>query len=269
MSKDISRILDGWKYEPDEVSVRIVAGDDGRDKIQLRLDLGVLQMEMDGRPDGLRPHGYDSWLDYFEAQQQAHDEAHPDEAPFRLESDDCANLLREGIQYYHRYLSFWHLDRYDLCARDTARNLRLLRFVRERAKHERDMLQFDQWRPYITMMHARSLAVPALEAGDVGRAIEAVDAGIAAIRRFLDDYGQSERWEQCGELVQLLRWREELSAQRAQRTPQLESPGADAAALRRRLNEAVADERFEEAAKLRDELRRLTGGADPRHETGM
>ena len=37
--------------------------------------------------------------------------------------------MREGVQYYHRYLAAFHLQRYDLVARDTARNLRLFAFV--------------------------------------------------------------------------------------------------------------------------------------------
>ena len=37
--------------------------------------------------------------------------------------------MREGLQYYHRYLAAFHLERYDLVARDTERNLRLFAFV--------------------------------------------------------------------------------------------------------------------------------------------
>ena len=54
LPKDISSMLSGWDFDPDRVSVRIVTGDDGRDKLQLRLDLGMLQMEFDGRPDGAK-----------------------------------------------------------------------------------------------------------------------------------------------------------------------------------------------------------------------
>ena len=54
MSKDISPILDGWAHDPEELQVRIIAGIDGRDKIQMRIDLGVVQVELEGRPDGLR-----------------------------------------------------------------------------------------------------------------------------------------------------------------------------------------------------------------------
>jgi hypothetical protein len=135
VSRDIARILNGWDFDPERVSVRIVAGEDGREKIQLRLDLGLLQMEIDGRPDGQRPGGYESWFDYYRHEQQAHDSAHPDSAPFSLSEADCERLLREGVQYYHRYLSFWHLDRYELCARDTRRNLLLFKFVRDHAKN--------------------------------------------------------------------------------------------------------------------------------------
>jgi hypothetical protein len=157
MSKDITRILAGWDFVPDELSVRIVAGDDGRDKIQLRTDLGLMQMEFDDRPDGQRPGGFASWLELYEARQQ--EQAAAGER-FQLAADDLGHLLREGVQYYHRYLSFWHLGRYDLCARDTQRNLRLFAFVREHTRDEKDKLQFDQWRPYVTMMHTRAVATP-------------------------------------------------------------------------------------------------------------
>ncbi len=47
------------------VKVRICQGADGREVLQMRLDMGVLQLEMDGRPDGSQPHGYESYLDYL------------------------------------------------------------------------------------------------------------------------------------------------------------------------------------------------------------
>ncbi len=116
MSKDISKTLEGWDYDPEQMSVRIVTGDDGSEKIQLRLDLGLMQMEFDGRPDGQRVRDCPSWLDYLQQQQREHDERYPDGPAFLLESEDCQQLLREGVQYYHRYVSFWHLQRYELCA---------------------------------------------------------------------------------------------------------------------------------------------------------
>lgn len=255
MSRDITRILEGWEFEPNQVSVRIVQGDDGREKIQMRMDLGLLQMEVNGRPDGQRPEGFDSWLEYYQHQQRQHEQTQPDSV-YLIETSDCERLLREGIQYYHRYLSFWHLRRYELCARDTTRNLRLFRFVREHARQERDKRQFDQWRPYVTMMHTRAVATPLVELQDLPAAITAIEAGIISIRQFLEEYDQLERAGQCSELLYLQRWRDELLAQ----SPPPDAPPAEPPSvlgdLQRQLTEAIAAERFEEAAQLRDEIRR-------------
>ena len=62
-SPDLRRILKGWPYDP-EHDARIVHGDDGREMLQVRTPLGIEQYEMDGRPDGLRPHGMESALEY-------------------------------------------------------------------------------------------------------------------------------------------------------------------------------------------------------------
>ena len=255
MSNDLSHILNEWRFRPDEVMVRIVPGDDGRGKVQLRVDLGILQMEMDGRPDGYRPEGFDSWLDFYEQRQRAHDETHPDAAPFLLSEDDCIRLWREAVQYYHRYLSFWHLDLYELCARDTARNLRLFAFVRAHARDDRHKLQFDQWRPYVVMMHTRAVATPLVNQRLHEDGLRVIEAGIDAIREFLDEYDQAERAAECVELVSLERWREEILSQEERAAAA--RPKSAAQILRQKLEAAVAAEEFEEAARLRDQIRKL------------
>lgn len=63
---DISEILNEWPYEPGQINVRVIEGNDGEPRIQMRLDLGILQMEVTGRPDGQRPHNCESVLEYFE-----------------------------------------------------------------------------------------------------------------------------------------------------------------------------------------------------------
>jgi len=256
MSLDINRILHDWDFNPDELMVRIILGDDGREKLQLRLDMGLLQMELNGRPDGQRPEGYESWLDYYEYQQQLHEQNNPENVPFVLEDPDCVRLWREGIQYYQRYLSCWHLERYDLVARDTARSLRLFSFVRTYAKTERAKLQFDQWRAYATMMHTRAVATPLVREGKYQPALQVIEAGIDAIRDFLDEYHQGDQAEQCVELNNLEQWRREVIQEK--RNAGAMEPADLVEELRRQLQEAVREENFEEAARLRDEIRRLT-----------
>ena len=44
-----------------------IQGNDAEPRIQVRLDLGILQMCVDGRPDGHRPNGFDSLLEYHDS----------------------------------------------------------------------------------------------------------------------------------------------------------------------------------------------------------
>jgi len=246
LSKDITPILDGWDHDPDELQVRIVAGIDGRDKIQMRIDLGLVQMELEGRPDGRRSGNSESLLDELEEQAAAASEG-PGPA-YTLKSDACAGLMREGVQYYHRYLAAFHLQRYDLVIRDTDRNLRLFAFVVRHATRQRDKLQFDQYRPYVTMMNTRAHAAQALARIDYVTALARIDAGIEAIRAFLQEYGQSEHEAECFELSFLLRLRREVEDER---------PVGPVERLEQQLELAVAMEEYEEAARIRDQLHRL------------
>lgn len=253
MSHDLTPILAGWDHDPDELQVRIVPGDDGRDKLQMRIDLGLIQMEIAGRPDGQKPRGFESLLDYHEHRAR-HGRAVADGGPstdFALDSEACAALMREGVQYYHRYLAAFHLERYDLVARDTGRNLRLFAFARRHATRQRDKVQFDQYRPYVTMMLARSLGLQALALDDYREALTRIDEGIDGIRAFLDDYDQGDQEAECMELGFLLRWKSELERER---------PIGPVERLEQQLDLAVATEDFEEAARIRDQLRRLRGG---------
>ena len=243
MSKDITTILAGWDHDPDDLQVRIVAGDDGRDKLQMRIELGLLQMELNGRPDGESPHGFESLLDYHEANAATSIDDYP------LESAQCAELMREGVQYYHRYLALFHLERYDLVARDTSRNLRLFAFVREHAVRSRDKLQFDRYRPYVTMMRARALGLAALEQGRPAEALDWINEGIKNIRAFLREYDQMEEESKCSELNFLRTWRKQVERER--KVDPIER-------LQEQLSLAVSKEDFEEAARIRDQIRRLT-----------
>ena len=244
MSKDITPILLGWDHDPDDFQVRIVAGDDGRDKLQMRVDLGVIQMELDGRPDGFRPFGADSLLDHYEAKVGRKDDDLP------LDSNACAALMREGVQYYHRYLAAFHLQRFDLVARDTTRNLRLFAFVVEHAADRRDQVQFDQYRPYVTMMRSRALSADAMNRDDHKAALAALDEGIEGIRSFLREYEQEEDPVNCRELNKLIRLRREIEKSR---------PVGPVERLEQQLALAISLEDYEEAARLRDQIGRLKG----------
>ena len=246
MNRDISLILNGWPYNPNEVTVRRIIGFDGREKLQMRLDLGVLQMEMDGRPDGERPHGFESLLDFHIARLETHRRENGGDADFSLDDDECGELRGEAMQYYHRYLSLFHLGDYASVLRDTERNLQAFDFMREWATDESDRAAIDQYRPYVLMMNTRGMACLELEMHEFDRALDIIGEGVERIENFLRDAGREEMIESCREINFLEEWAERVRNQR---------PLTEAEQLRRELEVAVESENYERAAQLRDQIK--------------
>lgn len=248
MSADITPILNQWPYEPGKINVRLIDGDDGEPRIQLRLDLGVLQMRTSGRPDGQRPHGFESLLEYHESRLDEHADEKGSASGFALSEEDCRELREEAVQYYHRYVCLMVLEDYDGVVRDTTRNLRLLDFCSRHAAKEGDRHVLEQFRPYITMMRARALASQALSDNEPKAAIHAIDEGLAALHQYFQEQGEAETFEQAAEVQILKGMRDAL-------TPKL--PVSQQAELRQRLESALKQENYELAAILRDELKAM------------
>ena len=96
MSQDIDAPLKGWDFKPGVVQARLVQATDGRQVIQMRVDLGILQIETTSRPDGTRPHGCPTYFDYLRQQARVADRAGQS---FVLSEEHCQEADREFIQY--------------------------------------------------------------------------------------------------------------------------------------------------------------------------
>lgn len=249
MSDDLTQLLSEWPYEPGQLAVRLIEGDDGRQKIQLRVDLGIMQMEIDGRPDGLRPQGYESLLEYEEAQLDMLTFEGVDPAEFKLSPETCRYLREEAAQYYHRYVAMFVLEAFDIVVRDTTRNLRLLDFFARHAQEEDDRNAVEQFRPYILMMRTRALCTQAIREGETKAAKLLIEDGIAAIRKHFEEMGAPPEVIEQSKEIQLLQGMTDSL------TPKL--PKSPMAELSDRLRKAVMDENYELAAILRDELKAM------------
>ena len=248
MSLDISHILSQWPYKPGEVTARRVVGADGQEKIQLRLDLGLLQMEATGRPDGQRPQGHESLLAYHEYLLQKHiDQTGRDEG-FSLDEADCEMLRGEGVMYYHRYLAEFVLGDFERVDRDTMRNMRLMDFCRKYARDESDKYILEQYRPYVIMMCTRARAHLAMNNSRLKVALAAARKGIADIEAFYDAFGGEKMREHSGELAILRALEKDLESK---------IPVDPVEKLRQELAQAVEAEQYERAAELRDRLRSI------------
>src|ERR1700719_2978360 len=245
MSLDLNTILKDWPHENGTIKVRKIIGLDGREKLQLRIDLGVLQMEMTGRPDGQRPHNYESLLAYHQSRAACAEEKAKD---YDLSPEQCTELQQEGIQYYHRYLSLFQINDFAGVVRDTQRNLDLFDFVAGHTERDDLAWSMQQFRPYVIMMNTRAKASIFLAQGKFPEAIIEIEAGRDAISEFFQRSNFPELAGKSTEIAFLDEWLEEVRAKR---------PLSKLEVMEREMETAIGKELYERAAELRDAIRLL------------
>lgn len=260
MNDDISQLLKNWPFVPGKINARIVTAADGSPRIQVRIDLGVLQMYPEGRPDGLTPFGYPSLLEYHEARiddlrsegsapgEASSTEESEEAETITLSPEECRALRDEAVQYYHRYVALLALEDFEGVIQDTSRNLRVLDLCSKHAEREEDRAVLEQFRPYITMLRARAYAGQSLKDNEPKAAVLALEEGLEALRKYFAEHNQPQMFEQSSEVQMLRTMRDAL-------VPRL--PVSQKAELRARLERALSQENYELAAILRDELRLL------------
>jgi len=244
MSKDISAILSEWEYDPDK-SIRIVAADDGREVIQVRLPLGIEQYELDGRPDGVKPFGKTTLLEEFQ------ERARLAEGALKISHDDFVTLSNEGILFYYRYLRLFQVGDYRRTARDTDHNLQMCDLVDKYCDDPEDKKMLLQYKPYILRMNAISKAMMFLHQHLKSAAREILESAIESIRSLPDVDMPSFQFERVRSLDYL---ESALKQVHEKRTEPLD-------ALQEELKQAVEEENYERAAELRDRIGELSSNS--------
>jgi hypothetical protein len=249
MSFDISGILEHWDYEPGKVVVRKFKAKDGTEKLQLRVDLGLLQMNAQGRPDGKHPFGHESLLEHYESQLEKFKlENEGDDKGFQLKPEDISKLQQEAIQYHHRYICLFQLEEFEAVIRDADRNLKVFDIAQKYAASDDFAWALQQFRPQLLMMRVRAKGAMALKENDFDAVTRVIEEGLEEIRQFYRDQERNDLLDQSGEIISLEAWMEEIREKR---------PLSPREKLENALNEAVQNEDYEKAAQVRDALKNL------------
>ena len=231
MKHDLTGLMREWPFQGDRLQARIVSLTEDREVLQVRVELGLLQMEMDGRPDG----GEDR-LASVESQVA-------EDPEFKIDETLAGELRSEAVQIHQRYVAFSTLEAYELVVRDTSRNLRVFDLCRDRAGRDEDRSVLEQFRPQVIATRARAASLVAIRDQASSEARNILEAAINDIR-----HGLAEGAEAPPEISMLEGMRDVLQ-------PQL--PSSQRNDLEQRLLAAVASENYELAAILRDELRQM------------
>jgi len=247
MHYDISDVLRDWEYDRLN-NIRKIEGNDGKEKIQIRLPLGIEQFEVDGRPDGKRPHGKESLLEYYRAEVEVYKKRSGSDEGFSLTREDCSKLYEEGLLYYYRYVLFFQLRDYQRVVKDTQRNIEYFDFVKKYAIDEEDRLALEQYRPYIIRMNALGKGLARLERKEYEEALRNIEEGIRVVESLPDMKNATFSFEKERSLILLKGMAKEILER---------SPLSEKEKLHKKLHEAIEEENYERAAQLRDRINEL------------
>ena len=242
MNQDIDFILQDWEYKPGMVQARLVQTRNGRQVIQMRVDLGVLQIETAGRPDGTKPHGFPTYFNYLQEQMRI---AQKTGQTFLLSEEQCQEADREFVQFYHRRICWLALRQYARALADSDHTLGFMDFIAKHAASDDYRQAHDQYRGFVLFQRTQAAAAFAVEKEDPEGAIDEIRNGLELMRIFFAGYELEEQMEEDG-MVQHLR----------QIESNLRQQYNIEATLHEQLDQAVADEDYEKAAQIRDAMKR-------------
>jgi hypothetical protein len=245
-SRDIAQLLEDWEFEPGTIGVRLVSLAN-RDVIQMRVEMGVLQMETGDRPDGQRPSGMATYLDFLIAEKVAHG------ADWKLSGEHYAEVDREFMQFYQRRISWLQLKEYANVVRDANHTLALMDFCEKYSPDESWGVSHEQYRPFVLFHRTQADALQALQATTPENAIERINAGLNCIQEVFAQHEIVEHFEDDELVNQLRETRESLRAEYE-----------IGMTLNEQLEQAIHDEQYELAAELRDQI-----GTSPSPPTSM
>lgn len=236
------KILQEWSFEPGQVQVRQIEGKDGRELLQMRVDMGLLQMEISGRPDGQAPDGFETYFDYLVAQ------AFEEGDGFQLDDEQCTEVDREFYQFYHRRICWLTMREYAAAIKDATHTLSLMDFTSAYAPDPEWSLLHEQYRPFVLFHKVQATALMHLEENEPEPAVQAIDNGLKQLQQVFEKHEAGEFFEEDS-FVQKLQEMRTAIVEQYELGP----------SLAEQLAEAIEQEQYELAAKLRDRMTRPGG----------
>jgi hypothetical protein len=252
MAVDMTAVFDEWRHDANDESknVRCIRGRDGRLKIQVRVRCGIFQWEFEGRPDGASPHNAPTLLDYYRAQLQAAGRRRGAQAQLRLNKAQVEEISEELMDYYQRRVLFFRLGEYERARDDAQHNLDLMDLIRDHAEDPDAVAQHEKWRALVLMDRTRAEALALCQNGACADAIQRIDQGIEEIADLFRKYGREDLIPQSQELATIRELK--LQLREAYNIPLSRQEIVEG--LREEQAKAIADEDYERAARLRDEI---------------
>jgi hypothetical protein len=212
----LDEILDSLAFDAAH-PVKVVRLAEGKEVVIVQSNaFTISRIYTSGRPDGKKPHGRDSYYEYFREQLEDYKQQHESDEGFGLTPEDWRVLFQESYDRYTRYLLFAGIKRWADVKRDTETNLAVTNMARKYAPPNIAWESY-QYKGYMLMMNSMANAELCLRENDHQGALQQVDSGIQRIGQFCGEclregYGDAENVTRERYLSNLIEFRSDLES---------------------------------------------------------
>ncbi|MGL6227178.1 MAG: UvrB/UvrC motif-containing protein [Thermoguttaceae bacterium] len=222
-----------------ESTTRLIRSSDGHYVLQMRVNLGLLQMEVTGRPDGQRPYHfatYFAYLVHFVKKRNSR---------FLLTEQQYEDVCCEVEQFDVRSQCWFSLNRYQRAIRDADHAIDLLNLIRRWTIPSARTQELEERRLLILTHRIQAGIAFALYEKGPNEAIATLEKGMEYLRQQIEEGDSGELARVLARFLDTKHWFQQYYCIRSND-------------LEEQLEEAIRQEQYERAARIRDTLR--TGG---------
>lgn len=212
----LDRLLQVLNLDEDH-PIRIMTIEDGREVIVVKPNaFTVSRFYASGRPDGTRPHGLESYYEYYLTQLNQYEEDNGSTDGFELTDEEWQTLFDESFHRYTRYLLFAGIKRWKDVEHDTDTNIAVTNLAKKYAPSEIAWRSY-QYKGYMIMMNSISKAELSLQQDDPNTALQHIDQGIEQLGEFCgeclrENHDDAENITRERYLSNLIEFRSDLEA---------------------------------------------------------
>jgi hypothetical protein len=164
-----------------------------------------------------------------------------------MQAEHRAEADREFVQFYHRRVGWLALHRFDRALRDADHTLALMDFVARHGGDDDYIISHERLRGLVLFHRTQAAAALALERHRPDEAIEAIQDGLDRLARHLRQWQEEHDDDEVPDPA--------LIEQLGHLEDEIRRHFAVEKTLREQLDEAVAREDYERAARLRDQIK--------------
>ena len=170
----------------------------------MRIEMGLLQSETTGRPDGEHPGGFDTALEWLSelARSQGDDTALDEQQSWKSIASSCSSITGGSAAWRSGSLpGRWPMSDHALALMD---------FVAAHSPNPQWTASHEQYRLFVLFHRIQAAAMLALESSGPEGAIESINQGLERMHEVFLRFGAEEQFEQDELVGQLATMKESL-----------------------------------------------------------